>query len=370
MPEAGAVSEHKSAAWPLAQVYAVLIVYASLYPFGEWRTQGISPFAFLLTPLPRYWTGFDVLSNALGYGPLGFLITLGGLRSRLARPLLLAVGVAFCLSLVMESLQSYLPSRVPSNVDLFLNAMGGAVGAMAAWALERLGALDRWSLFRARWFVPESRGALVLLALWPVGLLFPAAVPLGLGQVMERVEEGLADWLADTPLLDWLPVRDVELQPLIPSAELLCVALGALVPCLLAYSIVRSLPRRVAMLVLVLGVGLGFTALSAALSYGPLHAWSWLSLPVQLGLVLALILALPSLWLTRRGCAALCLLALGIHLSILNQSPTSAYFAQTLQTWEQGRFIRFNGLAQWVGWLWPYATLVYLISWMARREPG
>src|SRR5450830_1623523 len=104
----------------------------------------------------------DVLSNALGYGPLGFLITLGGLRSRLARPLLLAVGVAFCLSLVMESLQSYLPSRVPSNVDLFLNAMGGAVGAMAAWALERLGALDRWSLFRARWFVPESRGALVL----------------------------------------------------------------------------------------------------------------------------------------------------------------------------------------------------------------
>lgn len=78
MPEAGAVSEHKSAAWPLAQVYAALIVYASLYPFGEWRTQGISPFAFLLAPLPRYWTGFDVLSNALGYGPLGFLITLGG----------------------------------------------------------------------------------------------------------------------------------------------------------------------------------------------------------------------------------------------------------------------------------------------------
>ena len=26
----------------------------------------------------------------------------------------------------------------------------------------------------------------------------------------------------------------------------------------------------------------------------------------------------------------------------------------SLQAWEQGRFIRFHGLAQWVGWLWPY----------------
>jgi VanZ family protein len=362
------VSEHKSSAWPLALFYAALIVYASLYPFGEWRTQGISPLAFLSAALPQYWTGFDVLSNAVGYGPLGFLITLGGLRTGRSRPVLRAWIAAFLLSLGLEALQSYLPSRVPSNVDLVLNGLGGGLGAVLAWGLEKLGALDRWSRFRARWFMPDARDALVLLALWPVGLLFPAAVPLGLGQVMERVEDGLADWLADTPLLDWLPVRDVELQPLIPSAELLCVALGALVPCLLGYSIIRSVPRRLAWLVLALAVGLGTTALSAALSYGPSHAWSWLSLPVQLGLLLALLLAVSMLWLSRRGCATLCLLALGIHLSVLNQSPTSAYFAQTLQTWEQGRFIRFHGLAQWVGWLWPFAVLVYLVHRLSRRE--
>lgn len=363
------MSDHKSSAWPLALFYAVLIVYASLYPFGEWRTQGISPLAFLSASLPQYWTGFDILSNALGYGPLGFLITLGSLRTGRSHPVWRAVLASSCLSLCLEALQSYLPSRVPSHVDLGLNIAGACLGAVLAWALEKLGALDRWSRFRARWFMPDARDALVLLALWPVGLLFPAAVPLGLGQVMERVEEGLADWLADTPLLDWLPVREVELQPLIPSAELLCVALGALVPCLLGYSIIRSVPRRAAWLVLALLVGLGTTGLSAALSYGPSHAWSWLSLPVQLGLVLAVLLALPMLWLGRRGCAALCLLALGIHLSVLNQSPTSAYFAQTLQTWEQGRFIRFHGLAQWVGWLWPFAVLVSLVQRLSRREP-
>ena len=42
------------------------------------------------------------------------------------------------------------------------------------------------------------------------------------------------------------------------------------------------------------------------------------------------------------------LVALVWHLALLNQAPTSAYFAQTLQIWEQGRFIRFYGLGQWL----------------------
>ena len=71
---------HKSAAWPLALLYVGLIVYASLYPFAEWRDQGIAPWTFLAAPLPRYWTGFDVGINMLGYAPLGGLLALGVLR--------------------------------------------------------------------------------------------------------------------------------------------------------------------------------------------------------------------------------------------------------------------------------------------------
>jgi hypothetical protein len=90
---------------------------------------------------------------------------------------------------------------------------------------------------------------------------------------------------------------------------------------------------------------------------------------VQFGVALGAVLALVLLPIPRRGCAALVLLALVVHLSLLNQAPASAYFAQTLQTWEQGRFIRFNGLAQWLGWLWPYATLVYVLVRVSRGEP-
>ena len=53
---------------------------------------------------------------------------------------------------------------------------------------------------------------------------------------------------------------------------------------------------------------------------------------------------------------------------MLNQAPASAYFTDTLQAWEQGRFIRFHGLVQWLGWLWPYAVLVYVLLRLSRRE--
>lgn len=281
----------------------------------------------------------------------------------------MAVLVGAVLSFTMESLQGYLPARVPSSVDLGLNVVGCWLGALSALWMVRVGLVTRWSRLRSRWFVANARGGLVLLVLWPLALMFPAAVPFGLGQVMERMEASLSEALEDTPFLDWLPVRDVELQPLVPGAELVCVALGLLIPCLLGFCIIRPVVRRTLFLLMVFAAGIGASALSAALSYGPEHAWAWLGLPVKGGLVVALVLVVLMLRVPRRASAALMLLALGIYLSLLNQAPTSPYFSQTLATWEQGRFIRFHGVAQLLGWLWPYAALVYVLMQVWDPEP-
>ena len=72
---------HKSTALPLALAYAALIVYASLYPFADWRDQGIAPWAYLSAPWPKYWTGFDFAVNVVGYMPFGFLCALAALRT-------------------------------------------------------------------------------------------------------------------------------------------------------------------------------------------------------------------------------------------------------------------------------------------------
>lgn len=359
---------HKTSAWPLALSYAALVVYASLYPFAEWRNQGITPWAFLAAPLPQYWTWFDVISNVLGYIPMGFLLALSALRMGHAKNAVLRTAV-LCglLSLCMESLQSYLPARVASNVDLILNLAGGWLGAFSASTLERLGAISRWTHFRARWFLEEARWPLVLLALWPLALLFPASVPFGLGQVLERLEPALVAVLQELPGLQGaFAAGHPALRAMQPMSELACVTLGALIPALLGYCIIPAMGRRAVFLLVTLVVGLGMSALSAALSYGPAHAWSWLTPTVSFGPVLALGLGLLLLPLSARACATWLLLILVLHLSLLNQSPIGAYFAQTLQTWEQGRFIRFHGIAQWLGWLWPYATLLYVLHRVSR----
>ena len=106
----GAQSPQRTTAWPLSLAFICLVVYASLYPFSEWRDQEISPLRFLTAPFPRYWTGFDVGINIAGYAPLGFLLALSALRSRrLGWAVTVATLVAGALSLSMETLQTYLP---------------------------------------------------------------------------------------------------------------------------------------------------------------------------------------------------------------------------------------------------------------------
>jgi hypothetical protein len=184
---------------------------------------------------------------------------------------------------------------------------------------------------------------------------------------MERLEAGLGELLQGTQFLAWLPLREIELQPLLPRAALLCALLGILLPSLLGYSIIRPKWRRALFLVAVLATGVCATGLSNALSFGPAHAWNWFSLPVQLGLALALPVGLALLVLPPRACALLLALAIVLDLVLLNQAPASVYFSQTLQTWEQGRFIRFHGVIQWLGWFWPYMTLAYLALRGLRR---
>ena len=359
----------KTSAWPLALVYLGLIVYASLYPFADWRDQGVVPWTFLTAALPKYWTGFDVISNVLGYMPLGFLLALSALRTyRRKRAITMAVFAAAALSLVLESLQSFLPERVSSNLDLFLNVAGAFLGALMAWAFERMGWLQRWSRFRAAWFVEDARGAMVLLALWPMALLFPTEIPFGLGQVIERLKLVLESWLEGSLALQWVPWRPTTPQPLSAFAEWWCVVLGLVVPGLLGYCVISRRTKRAWFLGWLLLAGVGATGLSTALSFGPQHAWEWLVPANRLALGVAILVLALLLWVPTGAAAALAMLALVVNLSLVNQDSVSPYFEQTLFFWEQGRFIRFHGVVQWLGWLWPFAALVYLLSLLWSRD--
>ncbi len=360
---------HRSSATLLALVFALLIVYASLYPFEGWRNQDISPFAFLNAPWPRYWSRFDLGANWLGYMPLGFLMALALLRTRLLpQPALLAALAASLLSLVMEALQTYLPQRVPQLADWLLNSAGALTGAVLAQLLQHLGAVDQWSRFRVRWFVREARAPLVLLLLWPIALLFPPAAPLALGQIRQRLHSFLNNWVEGTPFASYIDEPSAYLLPLSNLSELLSVGLGFIIPCLLAYSVTQGWPRRLGLMLAGIAIAFAASGLSATLSFSPEYGWAWLSPPARAGLLVGSVLAALAVILPRRLCLALLVMALVWQLSLINSAPETPYYAQALQSWEQGRFIRFHGLAQWLGWLWPFMTLVVAAAALVRRD--
>ena len=366
-------TRHRSSAAPLACLYAALIVYASLYPFTGWRMPGVTPLAFLSLPWPRWWTGFDLVSNLLGYMPLGALIFIAlarsGWRRTRALPLALALGVG--LSLWLEVLQNFLPQRVASNVDLALNGFGVGAGALLALLAHGLGGEQRWQAVRDRWLIGRSAGGVALLLAWPLGLLFPLPVPLGVGQGLEPLQQGLLALLQDTPAEAWM--IDVlktspHLTPMSPGSESAAIVLGVLAPCLVAFAISRPGWRR---LLLVLGtmlVALAATTLSTALNFGPQHALAWGTQPVLMALASGTVLSGFAAVLPGRAAAGLGLVVLTALVALMAQAPSDPYYALSLQAWEQGRFIRFHGAAQWVGWLWPYAALGYLLVRVGARD--
>jgi VanZ family protein len=181
---------------PLARylllAYALLIIYASLHPFSGWHDQGAGAFAFLTTSLPRYITAFDLVTNFAAYLPLGFFALLALhplLRGVLA---LIAAGLAGCgLSLALEALQTYLPSRIPANLDLLTNSLGAFAGAGLALRFG-IGLLagGRIHALRHRLFLSGARHdlGLVLLALWLFTQLNPETLLFGNGDLRELLE--------------------------------------------------------------------------------------------------------------------------------------------------------------------------------------
>lgn len=356
-------------ATPLALCWLVLIVHASLYPFSGWRSQDVPPWAYLTAPWSPYWSGLDVWVNVVGYLPLGFLLALALLRSG-RRSLAWPVGLLApaLLSLLLEGLQSYLPQRVPSRLDLLLNAAGGAAGALLALQSARLRLVGVWDRFREEWLSHEPPLGYVLLLLWPLALLYPTPVPYGLGQVWLRARLVLSDWLQDTPFAHWLPAP-VEAQALSPLLLGLAIALSLLAPMLLGFALLPRLRQRLRLLLAWAATAPAALALSAALTHGLARAWDGFVLPVRLALLLAGLLVLTGLRLSCRASAVLLLLSLGLALGLLNGTPESPYFAAATDSWSGGPFLRIHGLSQWLGWLWPYAALGVGLR-LALRSPS
>lgn len=178
--------------WLLLGVIA-LICYGSLYPFNFNFDGSYPTLSAALHKLSWARAGrADRVRNVLLYVPLGFCLMLL-LRNRIGFGLaaLLATLLGSLLSLCIELAQVYLTIRVPSFMDMALNASGTLLGAVGGVAWRGLSALV---------YLPPStrnrsgdRSALLLLVVWVMWRLADFEPMVSLTRLK----------LALRPLLEW-----------------------------------------------------------------------------------------------------------------------------------------------------------------------
>jgi len=339
---------------PLARylllAYVLLVVYASLHPFAGWRDQGVSPFAYLAGALPRYITAFDLVTNLAAYLPLGFFALLALHPLLRGAPALAAAGLAGCvLSLALEALQTYLPSRIPSNLDLATNGLGAFAGAGVALRFGvRL--LDRGSIhaLRHRWFLAGHQYdlGLVLLALWWFTQLNPETLLFGNGD--------LRDLLEREPAILHPAEVFIRMEAAVAACNL--IAIGLFLSCLTQ----DGQPLRRLLLALLAGA-LTLKTIAVGVLLKAHGVFAWLTPGALLGLVGGALVLMLAVALPRAARLALAGLLLMAATVLVNLAPENPYFANALQQWPQGYFLNFNGVTHLVSLAWPFVALFYLM---------
>ncbi|CAN5211007.1 VanZ family protein [soil metagenome] len=352
-------------------VYVLLIGYASLYPFSGWHQSGVSAFDYLWLPFAHYWTWFDVLTNVLAYIPFGVLMVFAVYPAlRREKAALCAVAAGLLLSASMEAMQTFLPNRVPSKLDLLTNITGTAIGALAGLGLSRAFLeQSRLLLMRRRWFLHHAGRGLIVLALWPLAQIYPQGYLFGHGQIMPILSDWLSAWSAVPIDLSMFFRSETEL-----SAKQYWLSETLISTCGLTGAVMTMLclmrpraPRGILMLVLV-GASLLSKSLSSALLFGPENAFAWLTPGAQGGLLLGLVMLTGLIHAPASAQRQVAALTLLMSLIAVNAVPANPYFISTLQTWVQGKFLNFNGAAQFLSLAWPFFALWYLMRAFNRKQ--
>jgi VanZ family protein len=174
----------------LALLFVAFIIYGSLFPFTDWRTPDTELFTFLFA-WPHAIERADIVQNVLAYAPLGLFIVLWRKRVRsLVPPVVVALVCGGVLSLLMESLQQYEPSRTSSLADLAMNLLGTLAGALLGAALDPgAPSMRRLHGVRDSWIVAGTLPNLGLaaIALWFLSQTSPLVPTFDIGQLRQSL---------------------------------------------------------------------------------------------------------------------------------------------------------------------------------------
>jgi VanZ family protein len=341
----------------LATLYGLAIVYASLQPFASWMAPVAGAPYFLFAPWPPRWVRYDIVTNCAAYVPFGFFVGLVARRRAPSYVFAISIGVGAILSLTMETLQMFVPTRDASVADLLANTAGAALGGGLATVFARSPhATHSLASARDRWFLPGTAGdlGLALLAIW-------LAVQANPGIPLFATMYDSAARPFSQPASDDVAATLVEC---VHSAfQLLGVGLFV--------ALLMRERRHVAGAVLLLIGGAAIVkGVAATVMLNPAVWEHWLTPAVALGvLVGSLVLAL-AIRLPRSAQVTLAAIALLSSLLATLFAPDLLFAHAPVRLFNgpYGHLLNFNGLTHTVLLLWPAVASAFLFALAGR--PG
>jgi hypothetical protein len=293
----------------------------------------------------------------IAYLPLGFLLAVG-LKARLSAGIAVIGATLLCaaLSVTMEAVQMFMPSRIASNVDVLTNTLGSLIGALAASLFspsQRLGA--HVARLRNTWVIPGAVGevGLVVILLWTLTQLHPTAQLFGTGNLRSTLE--LPVWMFYNPGL----FLSVEATVVVFNLLGLGLAVSAL-----------SSGRPGRMIAGVVGTGLclkAFAAVVIAKSAAPL---AWLTPGIVLGLLAGAFLLYPLTRLQRRFQFIVAALCVTLAVAAINLAPDNPYQRIPLQMIAgPSHLLSLSDIVRALSELWPFVAVAFLVC-AAVAGPG
>jgi len=346
----------------LATLYGLAIVYASLQPFINWMSPIPGTAYFLFAPWPLRWVRYDFIINVLAYMPFGFFVGLMPREGSAASRLTLAIVVGALLSLAMESLQMYLPTRYASVADLFSNSTGAALGGFLAVLFARSPTAGRrLSMARERWFLPGAAGdiGLALLVIWLAVQANPG-IPL-FASMYDAAARPLAG-----------PVPTDVAATLVESAQSAFQLLGV---GLFVALLMRERSHVTGPVLLLIGAAAIVKGVAALLLLNPAVGEHWLTPGVALGIAAGALLLAVAIRLPRSVQVTLATVALLSSLLATLFVPDLLFARAPLSLFNvsYGHLLNFNGLTHAVLLLWPAMASAFLFVLAGRPgwgEPG
>jgi VanZ family protein len=350
---------------PLARlallIVLLLVAYASLYPFTDWMDVGVPAFAYLKAPWPRYWVGSEIAANVAAYFPAGALFVWAVYPyCRGALAVLLAVLLCGGVSGGLEALQTFLPDRISSNVDLAANAAGALLGALVGVATARRligrSALLKW---RLRWFLPDAGPALILAALWVIVQVPRQPMLFGTGEFWLL----LGDWAAFPAELVaefWAPEPVHRVW-----AEQICTAVAMVGAAMLLLHSARPVAARGVLPVALVVLALAIKVLLQPLAIPGLDPAIWLTEGAVVGGCVGVAFAVLLSYVPNGVQRGLGIAALVMQLAIVNLFPADQYFG--MSTVFRAGWLHLESLTLGLSVIWPVAALVWLTR--PRRAP-